>query len=91
MKNLPSYRAPELAIRLQSGFGVLSMGRQRDRSAGKRRLRFRLRAADWVEKCAWERFREGTKSRPVIVRLTGGDKRKCASVMRSISSSARLV
>ena len=32
---------------------------------------FRLRAPDRVEKCAWERLREGTKSRPVVVRLSG--------------------
>jgi len=34
-----------------------------------RQLSFRLRAVDSVEMCSWECFREGTKSRPVVVRL----------------------
>ena len=33
---------------------------------------FRLRAVESVEKCSWECSREGTKSRPLIVRLAGG-------------------
>ena len=30
---------------------------------------FGLRAVESVEKCSWECFREGTKSRPLVVRL----------------------
>ena len=35
------------------------------------RMTFRLRAGDPGEKYSWECFREGTKSRPLIVRLAG--------------------
>ena len=35
-------------------------------------MTFPLRAVESVEKCSWECSREGTKSRPLIVRLAGG-------------------
>ena len=34
-------------------------------------MTFPLRAVESVEKCSWECSREGTKSRPLIVRLAG--------------------
>jgi len=33
-----------------------------------------LRAVESVEKASWECFREGTKSRPLIVRLSNDEK-----------------
>ena len=47
---------------------------RRYRTSSKRsgaRSRFRLQAVESVKKCSWECFREGTKSRPVGVRLAG--------------------
>ena len=47
---------------------------RRYRTSSKRsgaRSRFRLQAVESVKKCSWECFREGTKSRPVVVRLAG--------------------
>ena len=63
-----------------------SRGSVRRRPAGPA---VRLRAVESVEKCSWECFREGSKSRPVVVPSMGQPKRQRSRSIAQLSVATR--